>query len=317
MRLSQKKLIIVYKEVMDDSVDTKKLRMFVETFKEGSMRRASKSLFVTPSALSHGIRALEESLQTQLFTRNGPVLTPTQAGHQFFNEAQDILGRLDDAVSRFSTGEKNDHLQLHIGTTNTGCRHLFPGIVREFRESFPNVSLKLEIGDTDHLLKEMNERKLDIVIAPVQRDYLDFVQVELGYDELVHIVHPSHAWARSGKVDLASLGDEKLIVPSVQSHTYDLIDSFYRDLRVPLDPFIELNNEEAIKQLVSLNIGTGIVPRWIIREEVARGSLYAFALGDQPLRRRWTVLHRETGKLSFPEFLFIGMTKAVARNLLG
>ena len=308
---------MMYKGLMDDLVDTKKLRMFVATFQEGSMSRASKMLFVTPSALSHGIRSLEESLKTKLFTRNGPVLTPTQTGEHFFNEAQDILGRLDDAVARFSSGEKNDLIQLHIGTTNTGCRHLFPGIVREFRESFPDVSLKLEIGDTDHLLKEMNERRLDIVIAPVQRDYRDFVQIELGYDQLMHIVHPSHPWARCGKADLASLGDQKLIVPSVHSHTYDLLDSFYRELRVPLEPFIELNNEEAIKQLVSLNIGTGVVPQWIIREEVSRGSLHAFALGDQPLRRRWTVLHRDRVELSFPEFLFIGMTKAVARNLLG
>ena len=302
---------------MDDSVDTKKLRMLVATVQEGSMRKASSILYVTPSALSHGIRSLEESLNTKLFTRNGPVLTPTQMGYQLFSEAQDILARLDDVVSRFSSGEKNEHIQLHVGTTNTGCRHLFPGIVREFRESFPNVALKLEIGDTDHLLKEMNDRRLDIVIAPVQRDYRDFVQVELGYDELVHIVHPSHPWARRGDSDLDSLRDQKLIVPSVQSHTYDLIDSFYRDLRVPLDPFIELNNEEAIKQLVSLNIGTGVVPRWITREEVLRGSLYEFQLGEKPLRRRWTVLHRDNVELSFPEFLFIGMTKAVARNLLG
>ncbi len=303
--------------LMDDSVDTKKLRMFVATVQEGSMRRASKTLFVTPSALSHGIRSLEESLKTKLFTRNGPVLSPTQAGQKFFNEAQDILARLDEMVSRISSGDRNEHIQLHIGTTNTGCRHLFPGIVREFRESFPDVSLKLEIGDTDHLLNEMNERRLDIVIAPVQRDYRDLVQVELGFDELVHIVHPSHDWAQSGEADLASLRDQKLIVPSVQSHTYDLIDSFYRELRVPLEPFIELNNEEAIKQLVSLNIGIGVVPRWITQEEVSRGSLHAFALGDGPLRRRWTVLHRDQVELSFPEFLFIGMTKAVARNLLG
>ncbi len=302
---------------MNDSVDTKKLRMFVATVKAGSMRSASATLFVTPSALSHGIRSLEESLQTKLFTRNGPTLTPTQAGHQFFNEAKDILDRLDAVVSRFSSEQKDEHIQLHIGTTNTGCRHLFPGIVREFRESFPNVALKLEIGDTDHLLKEMNERQLDIVIAPVQREYRNFVQIELGDDELVHIVHPSHQWARSGAADLKSLGDQQLIVPAVQSHTYDLIDSFYREMRIPLDPFIELNNEEAIKQLVSLNIGTGIVPRWITREEVAHGTLHAFQLGKKPLTRRWTILHRANATLSFPEFLFIGMTKAVARNLLG
>lgn len=302
---------------MDQTVDTKKLRMFVATFKQGSMRQASRSLFVTPSALSHGIRALEESLNVSLFDRNGPSLEPTAAGKRFFVEASDILSRLDNAVARFSGGQMQEHLQLHIGTTNTGCSQFFPAIVREFRESFPHVALKLEIGDTNYLLSRLEEAKIDFVIAPIQRDYKELEQKVLGRDELVYLVHPTHAWAREGAVNPNSLESQRLIMPSVQSQTYSLIDSWYRDMRIPLEPFIELNNEEAIRQLVTLNIGTGILPRWIAQEAVDRKVLQAFQLGEKPLFRRWTVAYRAHSTLSFPEFLFIEMTKAVARKLLG
>lgn len=302
---------------MDPSIDTKKLRMFVTTVKAGSMRQASSLLFVTPSALSHGIRSLEESLGTQLFERVGPAVKTTTAGQKFFHEAADILSRLDSAIARFSGTRSHALSQLHIGTTDTGCRYHFPAIVREFRESFPEVALKLEVGDTDDLLDKMGSRKIDIVIAPIQRDYRELEQTELGHDELVYIVHPSHPWAVTGKIDRDTLSDQRLIMPSSQSHSYKLVDVSYRQMRIPLEPFIELNNEEAIKQLVSLSIGIGIVPKWIAQESIQRGELHAFQVGDTPLYRRWSVAHRADAKLRFAEFLFIGTTKAVSRNLLG
>lgn len=301
---------------MEELIETRKMQMFVAIIKEGNMRKASEQLCVTPSAVSHGIRSLEEDLDTQLFLRNGANLTPTDAGMLFYNEAQDILGRLGLMLGRFSNGGPKAQKQLHIGTTNTGCKYLFPAIVREFRESFPDVALKLEIGDTAGLSAKLNQRKIDFIIAPTQRDYRDLVQMDLGSDELVYIVNPSHPWVRSGGVEVEELIDQRLIVPAVLSHTYMVIDDFYREKRIPFEPFIEVNNEEAIKQLVTLNIGIGIVPRWIARDEIEKGTLKAFPLCSEPLMRRWTLSHRPSPKFDFPEFLFMSMTKSVAENLL-
>ena len=188
--------------------------------------------------------------------------------------------------------------------------------MREFRESCPNVSLKLEVGDTDYLIQRLNERLLDITIAPIQRDYADFQQTQIGEDELVYIVHPSHPWAQASKLDKASLADQRLIIPVVRSNTYNLIDARYREIRLPLEPFIEMNNEEAIKQLVSLNMGIGIVPSWIAREEIASGRLHAFPMPKRPLYRRWTISHHSSVPRDLTEFLFLGTSKAAAKNLI-
>ncbi|HAV13367.1 MAG TPA: hypothetical protein DCX06_07760 [Opitutae bacterium] len=301
---------------MNDIIDTKKLRMFVTTIKEGSMRKASSHLFVTPSALSHGIKALEDSLGTKLLNRKGPNASPTEIGKRFFNEALDILNRLDSATDRFSGEGNNQVQQLHIGLTNTGCSYLLPAIVREFRESCPHISLKLEVGDTDYLIERLNERSIDIAIAPIQREYNDIVQTQIGEDELVYIVHPSHPWAIASKLDRNSLGNQQLIIPAVSSNTYNLIDARYREIRLPLEPFIELNNEDAIKQLVSLNMGTGIIPSWIAKEEIQRGRLRAFQTPKRPLRRRWTISHSSSVPRNLSEFLFIGTCKAIAKNII-
>lgn len=291
--------------------------MFVATVKEGSMRKAGATLFLTPSALSHGIKALEESLGTKLLERNSSKVAPTEVGKQFFNEAIDILARLETATNRFSGGGGQQQAQqLHIGLTNTGCSYILPGIVREFRESCPHVSLKLELGDTDYLINRLNERLIDIAIAPIQREYDDIAQTQIGEDELVYIVHPSHPWVAAGKLERKSLADQRLIIPAVSSNTYNLIDARYREIRLPLKPFIELNNEDAIKELVSLNMGTGIVPSWIAKREIEQGRLHAFQAPKRPLVRRWTISHHTSVPRNISELLFIGTTEAVAKNII-
>lgn len=303
---------------MNDSVDTKKLRMFVTVIKEGSMRRAADTLFLTPSAISHGIKSLEESLNTVLIDRSGAQIGATTVGQQFFTVAEDILSRLDSVTERFSDGgNKTEQQQLHIGLTNTACSYILPGIVREFRESCPDVALKLEIGDTDYLINLLNDRKVDIAIAPIQRDYDTFEQTVIGEDELVYIVPPAHDWAINDKLDRSSLAEQRIIMPAISSNTYNLIDARYREFRLPLNPFIELNNENAIKELVSLNMGTGIIPSWIARNEIKKGRLHAFPMPKRPLRRRWTISHHPNIPNNLAEFLFIGTCKAVTKGVIG
>jgi len=302
---------------MKDLVDTKKLRMFVAVVGEGNMRRAADSLFITPSAVSHGIKSLEESLNTKLIDRSGYKIEATQTGRQFFNVAEDILYRLDNATQRFADGGKNTKQQLRIGLTNTACSYIFPGIVREFRESCPDVSLKLEIGDTDYLINLLNDGKVDMAIAPIQRDYEGFEQIVIGEDELVYVVPPTHPWAVASKLDQATLSEEHIIMPAVSSNTYNLIDARYREYRMPLEPFIELNNENTIKQLVALNMGTGIIPSWIARKELESGRLHAFPMPQRPLSRRWTISHHPNVPSDLTEFLFIGTSQAVTKNLIG
>ena len=303
---------------MNDSVDTKKLRMFITVVKEGSMRRAADTLFLTPSAISHGIKSLEEGLNSTLLDRSGAQLQTTAIGQQFFTVAEDILSRLDGVTARFSDGGNNtEQQQLQIGLTNTACSYILPGVVREFRESCPDVALKLEIGDTDYLINLLNDRKVDIVIAPIQRDYEGFDQTVIGEDELVYIVPPAHPWAINAKLDRSTLAEQRIIMPSVSSNTYNLIDARYREFRLPLNPFIELNNENAIKELVALNMGTGIIPSWIAHKEIENGRLHAFPMAKRPLRRRWTISHHPTIPSNLTEFLFIGTCKAVTKNVIG
>ncbi len=85
---------------------------------------------------------------------------------------------------------------------------------------------------------------------------------------------------------------------------------------MPLDAFIELDDEESMKRLVMLDIGVGILPLWVASREIERGALEAIPLGAKPLRRRWEVFRRKGREAGFGATLFIGVSKSVSKDLL-
>ncbi len=76
------------------------LRVFEAVGRAGNVRAAAQELNVTPAAVSHQIRLLEEHIGAELFNRTGRGLILTQAGTQFFRHVSDAFDHLTDAASR-------------------------------------------------------------------------------------------------------------------------------------------------------------------------------------------------------------------------
>lgn len=281
------------------------------------MRCAGKQLGLTPSALSHSLKALESDLGARLFDRTARALALSPAGKKFLPEAEALLRQMQTA--RASVQGTNDWRRgrLTIGSNSTGCQFIVPNIIREFKESFPGMALALVEREADELVERVLDGRLDLAIAPLLRDYRELVQRDLAEDELGFLVHPLHPWARRERVGRAELEqEERLILPDADSPAFDLIDTYFRQERVPLHAYIEIGNEEVVKQLVGLDLGVGIIPAWIAAPEIESGALVSLPLGRRALRRRWAVFYRKGRQLAFPETLFVGVCEAVTRDLI-
>jgi DNA-binding transcriptional LysR family regulator len=105
-------------------------------------------------------------------------------------------------------------------------------------------------------------------------------------------------------------------VPERSGNTYAIIESYFRAANINVQPFIEIANEQAIKEFVQLNMGVGILPRWLVADEIKEGLLVSLPLGRRRLKRRWGVLYSKKRKLSLADNLFINITRSVFRSLV-
>src|SRR5687767_9623378 len=82
---------------MNSPIDSRQLRAFVALARHGSFTLAAKELFLTQSAVSHSLRALEEDLGCRLFDRMGKKILLTLAGEQLLPHAKNILSQMQQA----------------------------------------------------------------------------------------------------------------------------------------------------------------------------------------------------------------------------
>ena len=98
------------------------LRYFVSVAENGSFTRAAASQYISQTAITQQIHALEENVGAKLFDRNNRPVSLTPAGKVFLKEAREILGRMDVALARIREASVGLEGELRLGYTKMCIR---------------------------------------------------------------------------------------------------------------------------------------------------------------------------------------------------
>src|SRR5260221_10245389 len=299
---------------MSQPIDSRQLRAFAALARTGSFTLAAKELSLTQSAVSHSMRVLEREVGCRLLGRMGKKVVLTEAGESFLVHAERILAEM--ALARAQLGQlgKWGQRRLRIGASTTACQYVLPGVLREFKESFPQCVIHIEPGDTPDALELLRKNRVDLALTLEPREPTVFDFRPLFEDEIQFLVSPTHSWARQGKVERSEITRQKFILYTRTSYLHEMIEQYFDSEKMVLPTSIELGNMEAIKELVKLGLGVSILAPWVAQKELAEGSLYALPLGKRKLKRRWGILFRKGQRLSFAQETFIGLCQTVTHN---
>src|SRR5690606_18240455 len=124
-------------------LDWDKLRIFHAVADAGSLTHAGEVLYLSQSAVSRQIRALEESLNTKLFRRHARGLILTEQGEILFEATRSVSKRLEATAARIRDSEDEVFGELRVTTTlGFGSLWLVPRLPRLF-ERYPNLRIDL------------------------------------------------------------------------------------------------------------------------------------------------------------------------------
>ena len=297
-------------------IDSRQLLAFATLARRGSFTLAAKDLFLTQSAVSHAIKALETELDTRLFDRVGKRALLTQAGEQLLRHAERILREMSDARAGLEELHNWGHGRLRVGASPTACQHFLPTVLREFKQSFPRCLIKIEPGDHPRQLELLRANSVDLAVTlePEERT-TDLEFRPLFVDELCFLVSPMHRWAAAKKVPREEIAEETLVLYNASSYTFRLVERYFREEKIALNNYIELGSMDAIKELVKIGIGAGVLAPWVAKPELEKGALIALPLGRRKLERRWGVSYLRGRRLPLAEETFVGLCDEVMRPL--
>lgn len=123
------------------------LRAFLVVAQQGSFTKAARQMGVSPSALSHSIRGVEERLQVKLFNRTTRSVSTTDAGERLYQRLLPLFDGIDREVDALS--EVRDAVRGKVRIN--GTRHVFDHVLRErigrFVQTHPEIEVEL-MGDS-------------------------------------------------------------------------------------------------------------------------------------------------------------------------
>ena len=90
------------------------LRSFCVAAKCLSFKHAASQLFLTPSAVSHQIKQLEDQLGTSLFQRNTRAIELTSAGKQFYQKVYPLITELETTIADFTNTQQNKTITISL-----------------------------------------------------------------------------------------------------------------------------------------------------------------------------------------------------------
>jgi DNA-binding transcriptional LysR family regulator len=298
------------------TMELMQLEMFVAVVEEGSVNKAGSRVFRTPPAVSAALRKLEEEIGTPLLDRSQRLeYELTEAGEVLYKYAVRVLGLLREATSAAMEIGKVRAGELRIGASESSRLYLLPKVLLGFRKHFPDTKIEIICQHRDALLTQIKHQRLEIALLSLSPDDADLESRLIMRDELVLITSTTHHLSARRSVQIAELGQERLILESTSSRLREIIVEAFAQCQTPLRISVENAPVELLKNMVALGIGVGFVPLMCVAEEVARGELKMIRIeqfhADLPL---WLVRRRT--EHSEAARVFTALTEQLFQNLI-
>jgi len=297
-------------------LDSRQLRAFLSLARHGSFTIAAKELCLTQSAVSHSLRALEEDLSCRLFDRMGKKILLTLAGEHLLPHAEQILSEMKKARDGVTKLAEWGQSRLRICASASFCQHILPGVLREFQRTFPKVQVTVEPGDSGDAIEMLDAKEVDCAVCLETEREERFEFRPLFEDELFFAAAAEHPWAKAGKVDRSEISGQRFVLCNRGTQTFELIERYFREEQLPLSAVIELGSVEAIKELVKLGVGVGVLAPWVASAETRDKSLSLLPLGRRKLKRKWGVLHWRNPNRPLAQTQFIELCARACAKIL-
>ena len=259
-------------------METDFLKTFTRIAELGSMAEAARDMGLTPAAVAHQIKALEKDLGVTLIARSGRTVVPTAAGYRLLEKARPVLADMNGL--RALVQESAMQGELRLGVINSALHTLIPEMLERYCRKYPDVHVHVHADVSPQLLHQLQEDIIDLAVC--QHPAFDLPKT-LGWsllreEALIVIAHKS----LQREPPLHLLKTQPFIRYDRSSFGGRLVDLFLKKQHIVVREAIELDEMDAIANLVRSGLGVALVPR--TRQFDAHG-LKVDTLGDAGFKR--------------------------------
>ena len=255
---------------MDSIIELRHLKTLLALEETGSVSLAAKRVFLTQSALSHQIRALENYYDTPLFERKSSPLRFTPAGERLLQLARDLLPQVAAAERDMAQIIEGEAGELRLAVECHTCFDWLMPAMGEFRPMWPQVELDIVSGFQADPVGLLMQHRADLAIVSEAEKQNGIRFRPLFAYEMVGICAKDHPLADKPVWEAEDFIGETLITYPVPDEMLDLL----RKVLLPKGINPPRRHSEltiAIIQLVASRRGIAALPYWTVMPYLEKG----------------------------------------------
>ncbi|MDO3385451.1 LysR family transcriptional regulator [Gilvimarinus sp. SDUM040013] len=248
------------------------LKAVVAVVEAGSFTAAANNLGISKSLVSKYVTEVESNLGVRLFNRNSRSLVLTDAGHQYYRHARQLLEAYSSMVDEVITKQTSPRGLLRVSSPIAFGEHILARLLPKFSNLFPDIDVELQISNTPvNMLKD----NIDVRIKSGHVDDSDMIARRLCDWPLIVCAAPSYLQANGTPATPQALSEHRCILDSHlrdgRNWTFNSVTGDH--YTVPVHSNIKTNNPQALVNLVKAGGGIGLMAKHSVVTELANGRL--------------------------------------------
>jgi DNA-binding transcriptional LysR family regulator len=236
------------------------LEYFVAVAEEASFTKAADRVHVAQPGVSAQVRRLESELGHRLLDRSGRSVRLTEVGTAVLPFARAALDAV--AGARLAVDELAGLVrgQVRVGMVSGCALPILAELLAAFHETYPGVTITLAEDNSDQLISQLNDGRLDLALIGSAGDPEPGLETAVIVDEeLVVAVHPDHALAGTA-VSLADLKDTPLVCLPRGTGVRSALDAACAEAGFAPRIVFEASALPMVANLAAMGLGAAVVP---------------------------------------------------------
>ncbi|THA64916.1 LysR family transcriptional regulator [Streptomyces sp. A0958] len=278
-------------------IDARRLRILRAVADHGTVTAAAAALYLTPSAVSQQLAALEQETGHRLVERGSRGARLTPAGEILLTHTNAVLAQLERAEAELAAYGAGDAGTVTVAAFATGIGLVLAPAIAALSATAPGIKVRVQDAEGDASVPMVLDRQVDVAVAVEYRgapgeDDRRLTRVPLYSEPFDAVLPVGHRLAGQEQVAVADLAKDAWIGPYPGNPCHDVVvlaceyAGFAPNLEHSSDDF------HAVVALAGADAGVALVPRSALRGMALSGVVIRPVQGTAPTRRVFAAVRR-------------------------
>ena len=233
-----------------------------------SFSEASKQLFISQSAVSQSIKALEKKLDQTLFIRSTKRVQLTPEGEILLRHVEPAMNLIKRGEAQL-TDSATSNGQIRIGASDTICRYFLVPYLEKFHKEFPNAHIKVTNQTSLKCVELLENGQVDLIVINYPNSNLSnlFSLKKIAKFQDVFVANHTFSELNGKKISLKELLDYPILMLDRHSTTSEFLHHLFQQHQLDLVPEIELSSNDLLIDLARIGLGIAFLPDYCISQK--------------------------------------------------